>query len=505
MEYAVQTKNLSKQYPGVLANDNVSINIVKNTIHAIVGENGAGKSTLVKMLYGIVPKTSGKIMVNGKLVEFAGAQDAINAGVGMVHQHFRLIPSLTVGENIMLGNEPGSKYYLNRSLAYEKIKNLSQSYGLNLEPSDMLESISIGQKQKTEIMRALYVGSEILILDEPTAVLTPQEIYELEGIVKKLKKQGKTIIIITHKLEEVMDFTDNISVMRLGKNVGELVTKKTSPSEIIKLMVGRSVTLGGNKNTKNTNSHEEIIKVQNLNYVSAKGKSLKDIDFTVYSGEIVGIAGVDGSGQGELLEIISGISHQKSGKIIMNGVDLEKYSIKERKENSFGYIPQDRHAEGLLMNFSIEQNILLGSEDKKTNKNKYGFLDLKHISDRAKKLINDYDIRTPNEKILISHLSGGNQQKVIIARETADNPHFILAAQPTRGLDIGAIEFVHNVLSDLRNEGSGILVVSYELDELIELCDRIIVFCAGKITGKLIKKDFDREKIGFLMVGETIE
>ncbi len=502
MVYAIRTENLSKQYPGTLANDKVNLKVHNNTIHAIVGENGAGKSTLVSQLFGIVRRTSGKIYINDIEVDFAGAQDAISAGIGMVHQHFRLIDNLTVGENIILGNEPGKKRYLDRKKAYEKINELSKKFGLNIDPTELVEDISIGQKQKTEIMRALYVGSDILILDEPTAVLTPQEIDELEIIVKKLKMLGKTIIIITHKLEEVMNFTDYITVMRLGKQVADLKTSETNPKEITKKMVGRSVTLGGNKDYTMEVSNLNVLNVEKISYTNPQGKRLKNISFEVKAGEILGIAGVDGSGQTELINIIAGIIKQESGTIEMNQKNIDSLTVRERRNNSFGFIPQDRHHEGLLLDFPIDQNLMLGFEDNPSLKTKLGFLNWKKIKGSALELIQKYDIRTPNEKLNVGSLSGGNQQKIIIARETNKNPNFVLATQPTRGLDVGAIEFVHEVLTNLRNNNKGVLVVSFELDELLDLCDRIMVMCHGEVIGILSHDDFDKEKIGLLMVGQ---
>ncbi|QUI22093.1 ABC transporter ATP-binding protein [Vallitalea pronyensis] len=505
MSVAIKTENLSKKYDSFFANKDISMEIETNSVHAIVGENGAGKSTFVNMLYGITKKNYGKIFVFGQEVDYKGSKDAIDIGVGMVSQHFRLIPEFTVTENIILGMEPGKKTYLNRAAASKAIYKLTEEYGLMVNPDAKVKDISIGEQQRVEILKVLYRGSKVLILDEPTAVLTPQEIRELGVVIHKLKKMGKTIIIITHKLQEVMDFTDNITVFRQGKKIGDLVTKETTPEIITEMMVGRAVQLGGKSERTLSKSNQSALTIKDLNFVSKQGKRIHDINLDVKYGEIVGIAGVDGSGQSELINLISGIYKGHTGDMSINGKSVEGMSIRERRDNSFGYIPEDRHKEGLILNFSIEDNLLLGMEDKKMFRNKYGLLHKRAIKKNALDKIHDYDIRTTSESKPCSMLSGGNQQKVVFAREVADHPDFVLVAQPTRGLDIGAIEFVHEKLVHIRDQNKGILVISFELDELIALCDRIIVMCAGKITGELERHAFVKEKIGRMMIGQVEE
>ena len=503
MATAVRTESLSKKYGDFYANKQISMEIERNTVHGIVGENGAGKSTFVNMIYGITRRTDGRIFIDGKEVHYKGSKDAIKMGVGMVSQHFRLIPNFTVTENIILGMEPGNGLHLDRSSASKIIEKLVAEYGLLVDPKAKIQDISVGSQQRVEILKALYRGSEILILDEPTAVLTPQEIKELGAVIKRLKEMGKTIIIITHKLQEVMDFTDRITVFRHGMKTGDLVTEHTTPEEITEMMVGRSVHLGGHAERTMCTGDEQVLTVRDLTYTSQRGKTIKNINMEVNRGEIVGIAGVDGSGQSELANLIAGIYTGHTGEITVNQTQLDGVSIRKRRENSFGYIPEDRHKEGLVLDFSIEDNLILGSEDQPKYRRKNNFLDRQRIKLHAKEMIVDFDIRATSETIKCSALSGGNQQKVIIAREVSEHPDFVMVSQPTRGLDIGAIEFVHDKLTDIRNQNKGVLVISFELDELIALCDRIIVMCAGQITGHLLRGEFNKEGIGRMMIGSV--
>ncbi len=503
MNPIIKTEDLTKKYGNFIANDNISIEITDNSVHAIVGENGAGKSTFVNMIYGSTLKTSGKIFIKGSEVNYKSTKDAINMGIGMVSQHFRLIPTLTTTENIILGTEYGSKFFLDRKKAAADIEKLMDEYSLFVDSKALVKDISVGAQQRVEILKALYRKSDILILDEPTAVLTPQEIRELGDIIQKLKKLGKTIIIITHKLQEVMDFTDRITVFRLGKLTGDLITKNTSVDEIVEKMIGRSAKIGGKTERKSATSGVPALKVECLNYSDKSGKNLNNISFEVKKGEIVGIAGVDGSGQSELIHLLSGVYRNQNGTIQFNGENVENLHVKDRRNKSFGYVPQDRHKEGLVLDFSIEDNLIMGLEDKEIFRSRKYFLNRANINQNAKQKIKDYDIRTSSEFLNLGSLSGGNQQKVILARESGENPDFILVAHPTRGLDIGAIEFVHDKLIHLKNENKGVLMISFELDELLALCDKIIVMCGGEITGCLESSEFDKEKIGRMMVGKV--
>ncbi len=500
MEYAIETIGLKKQFPKVLANDNINLKIRKGKIHALVGENGAGKSTLMNMLYGLYRPTAGVIKVNGKQVDFFTPNDALKLGIGMVHQHFMLIPNLTVYENIILGNEPKKKFSIDRDFAIKQVQEVSEKYNIEIDPRKKIEDLTVGEQQRVEIVKVLYRGVDTLILDEPTAVLTPQEIQELFNAIRFLISKGKTVIIITHKLDEVMDISDDISVLRRGVHVETIKKEDANIEMLTKLMVGRSIELGG-KERKQTEKKQDILQVKNLTVVNRNGvKKLENVSFEVKTGEILGIAGVDGNGQLEIVESITGLNSSYSGEIIVDGTNVNHYDIRRRREKGISCIPEDRHKHGLLLNRSINDNMIMGMHYKKPFA-KNGIFNATEIVNYSNAMIKSFDIRTPNGEVNAGTLSGGNQQKIIVARELYYNSDLVLAVQPTRGLDVGAIEYIHNVLVETRNKGKGILLVSLEIDEVMQLADRIIVVNSGKIVGELPKSQFNKNKIGMMMLG----
>lgn len=497
---AIEAINLTKRFPGVLANDHINLAVKKGTVHAIVGENGAGKSTLMNTLYGLYIPDEGEIKVNDKVVKLKTAKDAIANGIGMVHQHFMLIPTMTVAENIVLGNETGSKFKFDRKKAIEAVEELSKKYNLAIDPREYVSNTSVGMQQRIEILKALYRGIDILILDEPTAVLTPQEVRELFESIRYLISQGKTIIIITHKLDEVLEISDEISVLRHGKKVGTVKTSDVDEMELTRMMVGRDVQLGGAAR-KEIHDKETVLKIENLSYTDDKGvKVLDNINLDVKRGEILGIAGVDGNGQQEIINLISGLLTGYEGKIEICGVSIDNKSIRQIKEIGLGFIPEDRHKHGLVLEYSVADNLVKGIHGKNPFA-KSGFLNFKKIEQNAEQKMKDFDIRAANIHVPAGTLSGGNQQKIIIAREMSKNPELVVAMQPTRGLDIGAIEFVHNILVEARNNGKCVLLVSLELEEILHLSDRIAVINSGKIVGTLDIKEANRDKLGLMMLG----
>lgn len=504
MENIIEASNLSKQFTSVLANDNISIKVKEGTVHAIIGENGAGKSTLMNMLYGLHRPTSGTIKIKGEEVDLRNPNDAIERGVGMVHQHFMLIPTLTVAENIVLGKEPGNKAYFNRKKAVKKVEELCEKYNLYVDPNLLVSELSVGMQQRIEILKALYQEADILILDEPTAVLTPQEIQDLFVNIRNLLKTGKTVIIITHKLDEVLDISDNITVLRRGKLIGNIAAIDANEDILTDMMIGRDVQLGG-KQRKNIKDKRSIIEVTNLNYSNSMGvKRLKDVSIHVNSGEIVGIAGIDNNGQLELVELLAGVKTNYSGEIKLKNENIKNKSVRNIKESGVGFIPEDRHKHGLVMDYTISENMICGFHYKDPFAKNY-LLNTQEIDRFTKDKIKSFDIRTPSTSVNAETLSGGNQQKIVIARELSQDPDLIIATQPTRGLDVGAIEFVHDVLVETRNRGKGVLLVSLELDEIISLSDRVYVINNGVITGELNKDELDPEVIGRMMLGSNKE
>lgn len=500
MDYAVKMKGITQKFPMVIANAQVDFDVLRAEVHALVGENGAGKSTLMNILYGLYVPTEGEIEIFGKTVHMSNALDAISHGIGMVHQHFMLIPRLTVAENIVLGMETKkNRLFFDFEAAVKQVESVCEEFALQIDPRAKVSDISLGMQQRVEIVKTLYRGADIIILDEPTAVLTPQEIDELGKVLQKLKSMGKTIIIITHKLEEVKNFSDRITVLRQGKKVGTVVTKDVSPQEITRMMVGKDVILGGKK--QQTSFDEVILEVDNVICKQGKDTVLDGVSFALCRGEILGISGIDGSGQTELAEAICGVREVTSGMIRYNGKDITKETINSRKQSGIAFIPQDRHKDGLALSLSIENNLLLGQQRKPVFKGKWGTINRKAVKDNAFLKIKEFDIRSSTETQEASTLSGGNQQKIIVAREISSNPELIVADQPTRGIDVAAIESIHNVLAEKRNNGCGIIMVSLELDELLLLSDRIAVMNHGKIVGIVDAATATREEIGLLMLG----
>lgn len=499
MNFAVETFDISKYYGTLKANDQISIQIEAGTVHSICGENGAGKSTLMNILYGLNLPTTGTIRVFGEEVQFKTSLDAIKKRIGMVHQHFMLIQNLTVAENIVLGMETGNAFKLNRRKAIEDTKILMEKYRFFLNPHALINELSVSMQQRVEILKALYRGVDILILDEPTAVLAPQEIKDLFDSIRFLISQGKTVILISHKLKEVMEISNKISVLRLGKLVGTIRQEEATKEIITKMMVGRDIHLGVSEREEVKNI-SNVLKVSNLNYIKDKVFILQGLNLSVQSGEIVGIAGIDGNGQSELAQLISGTSKASEGEIFINDVRINKKNIREIRSIGMGFIPEDRHRDGLILDFSGSFNMILGNHYKQPFSKKQ-FLKFNEIDNYTKNQVSKYDIRLQDIHHPASSLSGGNQQKIILAREMSNNPRFIFACQPTRGLDIGAIEYIHSSLVKARNQNQGILLISYELEELIALSDRIFVMYNGKIVGEQKKGHYDLNLLGEMMIG----
>ncbi len=497
----LELKNITKTFGDVVANDDVSINIKKGTIHAIVGENGAGKSTIMRIAYGFYEADSGEIFVEGKPVNIYNPHDAINLGIGMVHQHFMLVDTMTVAENVILGAETGSVANLDLDKANENILKLSNELRLGLNPKSYIEDLSVGQQQKVELLKALYRDADLLILDEPTAVLTPQETEDFFEILRRMKANGKTIVIITHKLDEVLAISDQVTVMRDGKSVGFVQTAETSREDLAKMIVGREVLLRVEKT--DAEPTETVLQIENLRVEGRHGIAVDNISFNVRKGEIVGIAGVEGNGQTELIEAIAGLTapENQSGDIIFEGQNINQVSIRERKELGIGHIPEDRHKRGLLLNSDLSANSILGVHYRPPAVSSAGILDNTGIKKRTLEIINNFDVRPRNPNLSAKSLSGGNQQKLIIGREFELNPKLLLVSQPTRGVDIGAIEFIHRKLIELRDAGTAVLLVSAELEEVTALADRLLILREGKIVGEVDPKKTSVEEIGLMMTG----
>ena len=503
MEYAVEMRHIRKQFRTVVANDDVSLAVRPGTVHAVIGENGAGKTTLMNILYGLYLPDAGQILIDGKERHLRSATDAISCGIGMVHQHFMLIPRLSVADNVVLGSEPKKGLRYDLQAAAEAVARVCREYGLSIDPKRPVREISLGMQQRVEIVKMLYRGANIIILDEPTAVLTPQEIDELGRILSQLKERGKTILIITHKLEEVMDFSDDITVLRNGRHVVTVPKAETDIPSLTAYMVGRDIHLGGQK--QETHFQGSVLEMQNVSYRRDGREVLKDISLTVRKGEILGIAGIDGSGQTELTELIAGVLPCDRGSVLYQGEDVTRRSIAQRKATGIAFIPQDRHKHGLILDFSVEENLLLGMQRKSQFIRRRFLQDRKAIHQMAENSIQDFDIRPADSANKASALSGGNQQKVIVAREVGNPPTLIVADQPTRGVDIGAIESIHDILVRHRNVGGAVVLASLELDEVMMLSDRIAVMYDGRIVGILSAAEATREKIGLMMVGRVAE
>ncbi|RLL45373.1 ABC transporter ATP-binding protein [Oceanobacillus piezotolerans] len=504
MEYVVEMLNIRKEFPGIVANDNITVQLKKGEIHALLGENGAGKSTLMNVLFGLYQPEKGEIRVNGKAVKITDPNVANDLGIGMVHQHFMLVEPFTVTQNIVLGKEPTNKFgKIDIARARKEIQELSDRYGLKVDPDAKISDISVGMQQRVEILKTLYRGADVLIFDEPTAVLTPQEITELMEIMRSLTKEGKSIILITHKLKEILETCHRCTVIRKGKGIGTVDVAETDANELASLMVGREVSFKTEK-TKAT-PKQSILEINNL-YVrdSRKVDLVKGLDLNVRAGEIVGIAGVDGNGQTELIEAITGLRKVREGKVMLNSKDITNHSPRKVTEAGVGHIPQDRHKHGLVLDYSIGENIVLQTYYKKPY-SKAKVLNYKEIFQKAEKLIKEYDVRTPSVHTKARALSGGNQQKAIIGREVDRSPDLLIAVQPTRGLDVGAIEFIHKKLIEERDKGKAVLLVSFELDEIMNVSDRIAVMFDGKIVASRTPEETNEQELGLLMAGSKTE
>jgi ABC-type uncharacterized transport system ATPase subunit len=498
----LELKGITKRFPGVVANDHVDFELATGEVHALLGENGAGKSTLMNILYGLYHPDEGEIRLRGKNVRIHSPREAIDLGIGMVHQHFMLIPVMTVAENIVLHAEPHNGPFLDVDQANERVQEISKQFGLAVRPDARVESISVGMQQRVEILKALYRGAEILILDEPTAVLTPQEAQELFEILESLKAEGKSIIFISHKLNEVLEVAERITVLRRGKTIETVPREGATEEGLAKLMVGREVLLRVDK--KPGEPQAPLLRVEDLHVCDERGlETCRGLSFEVRAGEIVGIAGVDGNGQTELIDAITGLRRPESGRILVADKDLTWGSSRECLDSGVGHIPEDRQARGLVLDFTLAENLALHDYRLEPD-SKYGWLFPRRIVARARKLLKEFDVRGGGPQTLASALSGGNQQKVVVAREVARNPQVLIAAQPTRGLDVGAIEFVHRRLVEERDEGRAILLISFELDEILSLSDRILVIYEGRIVSDF-SPDASEEEIGIAMVGGARE
>lgn len=502
-EYAIEMLGITKTFPGIIANDNVDLRIRTNEVHAILGENGAGKSTLMSVLFGAYAPDSGEIRINGKKVEIKNPNIATELGIGMVHQHFKLVHNYTVTENIVLGREPRNRFgIVSLAQAEKKVSELSRRYGLSVDPRAKIDDITVGQQQRVEILKTLYSDSDIIILDEPTAVLTPQEIDELMDIIRTLKKEGKTIVLITHKLKEIKAVADRCSVLRRGRFIGCVdITPETEEQELATMMVGRSVRFDIDKAP--CTPGEAVLEIKNLSVKDSVGTmKVKDLSLTVRRGEIMGVAGVDGNGQSELLYALSGLSPVAGGEIILSGRVINKDTIMERIEEGMGHIPEDRRKHGLVAGLTVAENLALKDFNSDKYSGPFGMLNFRAMEENAEKLISEFDIRTAQGAVTeAGSLSGGNQQKVIVAREISLSPDVLLIAQPTRGLDVGAIEYIRKRIVEERDKGRAILLVSFELDEIMNLCDRIATISKGSIVGVFDRDEVTSEEIGLMMTG----
>ncbi|SFI24388.1 MULTISPECIES: ABC transporter ATP-binding protein [unclassified Bacillus (in: firmicutes)] len=499
MEYVIEMNNITKVFPGIVANDNITLQVKQGEIHALLGENGAGKSTLMNVLFGLYQPEQGEIKIKGKPVKITNPNVANDLGIGMVHQHFMLVHNFTVTENIILGNEPKKSGKIAINEAAKEIKALSEQYGLSVDPYAKIEDISVGMQQRVEILKTLYRGAEILIFDEPTAVLTPQEIQELIHIMKKLVQEGKSIILITHKLKEIMEVCDRCTIIRKGKGIGTVDVANTDENKLAELMVGRQVNFKTEKS--DAKPRENVLEISNLVVHDARHlPTVKGLDLTVRAGEIVGIAGIDGNGQSELIEAITGLRKVESGSITLREKDVTNWPVRRITEEGVGHIPEDRHKHGLVLDFSIGDNMVLQTYYKNPYSKK-GVLNFTKIYEKAKSLIGQFDVRTPSEHTPARALSGGNQQKAIIAREVDRDPDLLIAAQPTRGLDVGAIEFIHRKLIEQRDKGKAVLLLSLELDEILNVSDRVAVIYEGKIVDIVNAKETNEQQLGLLMAG----
>ncbi len=497
-EVVLEMRGIRKEFPGVLANDDVSFDVRRGEVHALLGENGAGKSTLMNILYGLYKADAGEVLLHGRPVVFGSARDAIQSGIGMVHQHFMLIPVMTVAENIVLGVEPHSGFLLDETGAERKVAELSKQYGLVVDPGALVADITVGQEQRVEILKALYRGADILILDEPTAVLTPQEAHELFEIIRSLQADGKSIVFISHKLNEVLEIADRITVLRRGRVIETVPRVGATEASLARAMVGREVLLRVDR--KPAQPGEVLLSVEDLHVVDDRGiEKVRGVSFDVRAGEIVGIAGVDGNGQTELIDALTGLCASASGHVRVAGDEVTNVSARHVLDAGLGHIPEDRQRRGLVLEFSIAENIEL-HDYAKAPVAKRGWIFPQRMIEIARKLIKDFDVRGGGPLTRAGGLSGGNQQKVVAAREIARDPKVLIAAQPTRGLDVGAIEYLHRRLVEERDKGRAVLLVSLELEEIFSLSDRILVIYEGQIVGEHTG-EVSEDEIGLEMLG----
>ena len=504
--YAIEMLNITKRFPGIVANDNITLQLKKGEIHALLGENGAGKSTLMSVLFGLYRPEEGVIKKDGQVVEIKDPNDANALGIGMVHQHFKLVECFTVLDNIIMGVEPCKHGFLQKAEAREKVMALSEKYGLHVDPDALVEDITVGMQQRTEILKMLYRDNEILIFDEPTAVLTPQEIEELMQIMRNLAAEGKSILFISHKLNEIMAVADRCSVLRKGKYIGTVDIKDTTREELSRMMVGRDVEFVVHKEPAKPG--KTILEVEDMTVASKShsNNAVKNVSFNVRAGEIVCIAGIDGNGQTELVYGLTGLEPLKGGKITLEGQDITRAPIRKRNTMGMSHIPEDRHKHGLVLDYTLEDNMVLQRYFEPEFVSKAGFLKRKAIRDYAERLIGQYDVRSGQGPVTVARsMSGGNQQKAIVAREIDKDPELLIAVQPTRGLDVGAIEYIHKQIVAQRDAGKGVLLVSLELDEVMALSDRILVMYEGEIVGELDPKTTTVEELGLYMAGAKRE
>ncbi|ESP88608.1 ABC transporter ATP-binding protein [Candidatus Halobonum tyrrellensis] len=515
MSEAVRLDGITKRFPGVVANDDVTLSVERGTVHALLGENGAGKTTLMNVLYGLFPPTEGDVYVDGEGLErddgggyvgsperFDSPRDAIDAGVGMIHQHFMLVDPMTVAENITLGNEPRKwgGLAVDRAAAREAVVDLSERYGFDVDPDATVADVSVGVQQRVEILKALYRGADVLILDEPTAVLTPQEVADLFEVLEELTAQGKTVIFITHKLGEALDAADEVTVLRDGRNVGSVRTADTSREELAELMVGREVML--ESDYEPATPGDPVLRAEGVTASDERGVvAVDDVSFTVREGEVFGVAGVDGNGQSELVEVLTGLRDHESGRVELRGRDVTDASRRDRARAGMAYVPEDRQERGLVMEFDLTENGILGSQHDEPFA-RSGRVDWDRADDHAERVVEEFDVRPPDTGAEARSLSGGNQQKFIVGREFARDPACIVASHPTRGVDIGSTEFIHDRIIDLRDEGKAVLLVSSKLDEVRGLSDRLAVMYRGRLVDVVDPDAVTEEQLGLLMAGE---
>ena len=502
MDYVVEMLDIVKTFPGIRANDGVTLQVERGTIHALLGENGAGKSTLMSMLFGLYQPDQGSIKVHGKPVRVTDPNVANHLGIGMVHQHFKLVHNFTVTENIILGLEPRRGVTIDRRRAAKRVREISELYGLHVDPEARIEDISVGMQQRVEILKMLYRDAEILIFDEPTAVLTPQEIHELMGIMRRLVQEGKTVLLITHKLKEIKEVADRCTVLRRGRLIGTVPVLDTSEARMAEMMVGREVNFHVDKAPAQPG--EVVLQVEAISVRNPKGLlGVKNLSLTVRAGEILGICGIDGNGQTELIRALAGLSPLESGRILFRGQDISATSVKQRTDSGLGHIPEDRHKHGLILDFRLDENFVVHNYLRPPF-SRAGVLNASAIQVNADRLIQEFDVRcgqggaTP-----VRSMSGGNQQKAIVAREIDLSPALLIVAQPTRGLDVGAIEYIHKRIVGERDKGRAILLVSLELDEILDVSDRIAVIYGGEIVGEVGASATDENELGLMMAGSV--